>query len=311
MVRALASLIVKVSKQKIVGRIKMQKNKIYSKVFLIPALTIFVTLFLLPSIIGLFLSFTNWNVMSENIKFIGLRNYVEIFTDSSSWLSLKNTVFYAVLTSVLKGIIGLLLAIALNRAIKSRNALRTLFFMPMIISNLIVGLVFQQIFHPTNGILNGILGAIGLGSLARGWIVEPGLVMWSCVAIEVWKAAGFNMVIFLAGLQAVPEDLYEACVMDGANCWQKFKSVTLPCIMPSVTINMLLNIISGLKVFDVVFTLTNGGPGRASEVVNITIFNEFSKGNYGYGTALNTILFICLIVISIWVIKSFSGTEEN
>lgn len=290
----------------------MKLNKVYSKWYLMPAFVLFFVLFLFPSIIGLFFSFTNWNVMSENVKFVGLTNYLNIFSDSSMWQVFGNTAFYAVLTSLLKGLFGLLLALALNRAIKSRNVLRTLFFLPMILSNLIVGLVFQQIFHPEHGILNEFLRLIGLGGFTHGWIIEPGLVMWACVAIEVWKAAGFNMVIFLAGLQAVPPEMYEASDMDGANAWQKFKSVTLPFIMPSVVINMLLNVISGIKVFDVVFALTNGGPGRASEVVNITIFNEFSKGNYGYGTALNTIMFVVLAVISIAVIQFYMrGGEEN
>lgn len=290
----------------------MKLNKVYSKWYLMPAFVLFFVLFLFPSIIGLFFSFTNWNVMSENVKFVGLTNYRNIFSDSSMWQVFGNTAFYAVLTSLLKGLFGLLLALALNRAIKSRNVLRTLFFLPMILSNLIVGLVFQQIFHPEHGILNEFLRLIGLGGFTHGWIIEPGLVMWACVAIEVWKAAGFNMVIFLAGLQAVPPEMYEASDMDGANAWQKFKSVTLPFIMPSVVINMLLNVISGIKVFDVVFALTNGGPGRASEVVNITIFNEFSKGNYGYGTALNTIMFVVLAVISIAVIQFYMrGGEEN
>lgn len=290
----------------------MKLNKVYSIWYLMPAFVLFFVLFLFPSIIGLFFSFTNWNVMSENVKFVGLTNYLNIFSDSSMWQVFGNTAFYAVLTSLLKGLFGLLLALALNRAIKSRNVLRTLFFLPMILSNLIVGLVFQQIFHPEHGILNEFLRLIGLGGFTHGWIIEPGLVMWACVAIEVWKAAGFNMVIFLAGLQAVPPEMYEASDMDGANAWQKFKSVTLPFIMPSVVINMLLNVISGIKVFDVVFALTNGGPGRASEVVNITIFNEFSKGNYGYGTALNTIMFVVLAVISIAVIQFYMrGGEEN
>lgn len=289
----------------------MRPDKIYSRWYLLPAFLIFFVLFLLPSIIGLLFSFTNWNAMSSNIKFIGLENYRKIFTDPTMWMVFKNNIFYAVMTSILKGLFGLLLALALNRALRSRNALRTLFFLPMVISNLIVGLVFQQILHPDHGILNQFLTAIGLGSLTHGWIIEPATVMGACVAIEVWKAAGFNMVIFLAGLQAVPLEMYEACDMDGATAWKKFMNVTLPFIMPSVTINMLLNIISGLKVFDVIFALTNGGPGRFSEVVNITIFNQFSLGDYGYGTALNTILFMVLAVISVAVIRFYSREEEG
>ncbi|MEG2393588.1 MAG: sugar ABC transporter permease, partial [Ruthenibacterium sp.] len=163
---------------------------------------------------------------------------------------------------------------------------------------------------PEHGILNLFLNAVGLGALAQNWLIDPNVVMWSCVAIEVWKAAGFNMIIFLAGLQAVPQDMYEACSIDGASAWQKFKRVTFPLIMPSVVINMLLNLISGLKVFDVIFTLTNGGPGRASEVINITIFKQFSMGDYGYGTALNTILFVVLSIISVAVIRAYTREED-
>lgn len=284
----------------------MQLKKIYKGWYILPAFLIFFSLFLLPSLIGLFFSFTNWNSMSDTIKFIGLGNYRKIFEDPAMWHVFANNAFYAVMTSVLKAGFGLLLAVALNRNIKSRNALRTIYFLPMVISNLIVGLVFQQILHPTNGIVNIFLSAIGLGGLAQNWLIDPNVVMWSCVAIEVWKAAGFNMVIFLAGLQAVPQELYEACDIDGTTAWQKFKNVTFPLIMPSVVINMLLNVISGLKVFDVIFALTNGGPGRSSEVINITIFNQFSLGDYGYGTALNTILFVVLSIISVLVIQNYT-----
>lgn len=288
----------------------MQLKKVYKGWYMAPAFLIFFVLFLLPSVIGLFFSFTNWNSMSDTVKFIGLGNYKKIFTDPAMWHVFGNNIFYAVMTSLLKAAVGLALAVALNRHLKGRNALRTLFFLPMCIANLIVGLVFQQILHPTNGILNGFLSAIGLGALAQNWLIDPNVVMWSCVALEVWKAAGFNMIIFLAGLQSVPQEMYEACDIDGATGWQKFSRVTFPLIMPSVVINMLLNVISGLKVFDVIFTLTNGGPGRASEVVNITIFKQFSLGDYGYGTALNTILFVVLSIISVAVIRNYTK-EDN
>lgn len=289
----------------------MQLKRVYKSWYVLPAFVIFFVLFLMPSILGLFFSLTNWNVMSDSIKFVGLENYRKIFEDPTMWNVFGNTALYAVMTSILKAAVGLALAIALNRAIKSRNALRTIFFLPMILSNLIVGLVFQQVFHPEHGILNVFLRTVGLGSLASNWLIDPAIVMGACIAIEVWKAAGYNMVIFLAGLQGVPEEMHEASAIDGAGPWQKFSRVTFPLMMPSVVINMLLNIISGLKVFDVVFTLTNGGPGRASEVLNITIFKQFSIGDYAYGTALNTILFVVLSIISIIVIWNYTREEEN
>lgn len=289
----------------------MQLKRVYKSWYVMPAFMIFIVLFLFPSILGLFFSFTNWNVMSESVKFVGLENYKKIFQDTAMWHVFGNTALYAVMTSILKAVVGLVLALALNRAIKTRNALRTIFFLPMILSNLIVGMVFQQILHPDHGILNEFLRLAGLGGLANDWLIDPSIVMWSCIALEVWKAAGYNMVIFLAGLQSVPEEMLEASAIDGAGPWQKFSRVTFPLMMPSVVINMLLNIISGLKVFDVIFALTNGGPGRASEVVNITIFKQFSMGDYAYGTALNTILFVVLAVISVVVIWNYTREEEN
>lgn len=288
----------------------MKKNKIYKGIYILPAFLIFFTLYLLPSLLGLFLSMTNWNSMSDTIKFIGLENYRKIFSDKGIWNVWSNTILYAVMTSIFKAVFGMLLALALNREIRSRNALRTIFFLPMVISNLIVGMAFQQILHPEHGILNVGLRAIGLGSLAQSWLIDPKVAIWSCIGLEIWKASGFNMVIFLAGLQGVPQELCEACVIDGANSWNEFWYVTFPMIMPSVVINMMLNVISGLKVFDVIFTLTNGGPGRVTEVINITIFKQFSMGDYGYSTALNTILFVVLSIISIAVIRVYTKEDE-
>ena len=285
----------------------MNRKKIYSNWFWIPAFIVFFALFLLPGVLGTFFSFTNWNSINETIKWIGFDNYKKIFSNISNLIPFINTLFFAVMTSLFKGFFGLLLALVLNKSIYGRNALRTIFFLPIVISNVIVGLVFQQIYNVDTGVLNQFLQMIGLGTFARGWIIDPGFVMWSCVAVEVWKAAGFNMVIFLAGLQIVPIELYEACDMDGGNAWYKFIKVTLPFIIPAVVINMLLNIISGLKVFDVIYTLTNGGPGRISEVVEIVILNEFSFGNYGYGTAYSTLIFLFLIAISVSVIKKFAA----
>lgn len=289
----------------------MNTSKIYSKLFILPAFLIFFILFLLPSFMGFYYSLTNWNAMSENIKFIGLDNFKEIFSDSSNILVLKNTLLYAVFSTLLKVGFGLLLALLLNEGIKTKNALRTIYFMPIIISNLIVGLMFQQVFHPTHGILNIFLEKIGLGILTQAWIENAQIVIWSCVAVEVWKAAGFCMVIFLAGLQMVPKEMYEACDIDGGGSFVKFFKITVPFIIPSIAINTMLSIISGIKVFDTIFALTNGGPGRASEVVNISVFNQFSMGNYGYGTAYGVIMFVFLAVLSVGIIKVFTHAEVD
>ena len=288
----------------------MYVNKIYSKKFILPALIIFFVLFLLPSFMGFYYSLTNWNSMSDNIKFIGLENFKEIFSDSSSFLFMKNTLMYAFFTTILKVFIGLALALMLNEGIKSKGLLRTIYFLPIIISNLIVGLMFQQVLHPSHGILNSGLEFIGLGSWAQAWLEDPKWVMWTTIGVEVWKAAGFVMIIFLAGLQSVSKETIEASDMVGANYWNKLIKIIIPSIAPSILINTLLSAISGLKVFDVIFALTNGGPGRSSEVINITIFNQFSMGNYGYSTALGVIMFVFLAIISIGIIMIFTRKDE-
>ncbi|WP_314587446.1 sugar ABC transporter permease [Paenibacillus terrigena] len=289
----------------------MYASKLYSWKFIVPAFLLFFVLFLVPNLMGFYYSLTNWNAMSDQVKFIGLDNFIEVFTDKSNFRFIYNTLMFAIVTSILKAVIGLGLALMLNEGVKSKNYLRTIFFMPVVISNLIVGLIFQQIYNPDTGILNGFLEAIGLGAFSQSWIGDPKLAIWSSMGVEIWKASGFNMVIFLAGLQMVPKDMYEAADIDGANYWNKLIKVTIPFLIPSITINMMLNVISGLKVFDVIFALTNGGPGRASEVINLTIFNQFGLGTYGYGTALGVILFLFLAIISIGLVKIFTRPEVS
>ncbi|MFD0617449.1 carbohydrate ABC transporter permease [Paenibacillus sp. GCM10027629] len=289
----------------------MYASKLYSWKFIVPAFLLFFVLFLVPNLMGFYYSLTNWNAMSDQVKFIGLDNFIEVFTDKSNFRFIYNTLMFAIVTSILKAVIGLGLALMLNEGVKSKNYLRTIFFMPVVVSNLIVGLIFQQIYNPDTGILNGLLEAIGLGAFSQSWIGDPKLAIWSSMGVEIWKASGFNMVIFLAGLQMVPKDMYEAADIDGANYWNKLIKVTIPFLIPSITINMMLNVISGLKVFDVIFALTNGGPGRASEVINLTIFNQFGLGTYGYGTALGVILFLFLAVISIGLVKIFTRPEVS
>lgn len=289
----------------------MYTLRIYKKAFVLPAFLLYFTLFILPSFIGVYYSLTNWNAISENIKFIGLDNYIEVFKDAGNFVYIKNTIIYAVFTSLFKGILALAAALVLNEGIKTKNILRTIYFMPIIISNLILGLMFQQVFHPTNGLLNVFLNYIGLGFLGQAWIGDPTFALWSCIAVDIWKGMGFNMAIFLAGLQLIPKEMYEVCEIDGANFRNKLTKLIIPYLMPSIIINMLLNIISGLKVFDLIFCLTNGGPGRATEVLNLTVFTQFSMGNYGYGTALGVIMFVFLAIVSLGFVRLFSRPGVN
>lgn len=271
----------------------MAYRRIYARAFLIPGLLIYGCLFVLPSIMGMFYAFTNWNVYSDEIRFVGLANFRMIFTTAGSGYPqvILNTLLYAVASAVLSAILGLLLALVMNTGIYGQSGFRSIFFLPQILSGLIISMVFTAVFLP-KGLLNQILEALGLTSLTHSWLSDRKVAMGAVVAVEIWRRTGLNMIIFLAGLQTIPGEYYEAASIDGASGLQKFFYLTLTFILPSITINMVLNIINGFKAFDLVFTMTNGGPGMATEVLNTMVYREFASGHYGLSTALGMVMFV-------------------
>lgn len=217
---------------------------------------------------------------------------------------LKNTLIFTVATIFFKTVFALALALLLNDTIKRFvNFYRIMIFLPAILPTLIVALVFKSILHPSEGILNLGLESLGLGFLAQKWLVDPSIALYSVIGVDTWKGVGYIMVILLAGLQSIPKDYYEAAEMDGANAWQRLRFVTIPMLMPALAVVTVLNVIYGLRVFDMVFALTNGGPGFATEVVYTIIFKAFSQGQYGLGTALSTVLLVILLVVGVFVVR--------
>lgn len=260
----------------------MNEKKTYPTYFLIFPLALYTLFFILPSVMGLGLSFTNWNSMNPEIKFVGLEHFISIFTNKHYLSVISNTLLFAVITTVFKNVIGLGLALAVNVKFKTRDLLRTIYFFPVILAPLILGLVFKSIYDVDYGIVNDFLRAVGLGGIAQDWLGNMGTAMGAVIFVEIWRMSGQNMVIYVAGLGAIPTDYMEAAAIDGASSWQKFRYITIPQLMPSIRINFILNVIAGLKSFDLVFVLTNGGPARATEVMNTTIFKEYSSGRYGF-----------------------------
>jgi len=269
------------------------KIKVYPFYFLIPALVIYTVLFIIPSFIGFGFSLTNWNSMGSAMKFIGLDNFKEIFISNKTYmLFILNTLIFAVVTTIMKNIVGLLLALFFNEGLKTKQLLRTVFFLPVALSPLIIGLIFVSILNPVTGLLNSTLRVIGVGILEQQWLVDPKTAMLSVIGVEVWRLAGFNMAIYLAGLQMIPKSFYESASIDGAGVWRKFINITFPYLLPAITINMILNLIQGLKVFDLIYVLTKGGPGNTTGVLNTAVFEEFSSGRYGMGTAVGVVIFL-------------------
>lgn len=287
-------------------------RRMYPFYFIVIALGLYVVFTVVPSLMGLYLSLTDWNSYAKETRFVGLDNFKTIFSSEENYLhGIKNTVIFTVATIVLKTVIGLLLAVLVNKGIRFRNFHRVVIFMPAIVPMLVVGIIFKSIFEPEHGLVNEALRAIGLEQWTQHWLTDIRWAFKSIIAVDVWKGAGYIMVILLAGLQAISHTYYEAADIDGAGAWAKFKAITLPLLMPSLTVTTVLNLLYGLKIFDTVYVLTNGGPGYATEVVYTQVFSQFTLGSYGVGTALITVLFIIMTALGYFAVKLMSREEQN
>jgi raffinose/stachyose/melibiose transport system permease protein len=289
------------------------RNRIYPFYFVGGALFLYLLFFVLPSVMGFYYAFTDWNSYSPEVNFIGLENFAVIFSSGHGYLRyIGNTVLFTVATIVLKTAIALALAVLLTRGVRRlAHVYRMLIYLPAVLPMLAVSLIFKSILNPATGLLNTSLNSVGLGFLAQKWLVDITWAMPSVIAVDTWKGIGYIMVILIAGLEAIPKDYYEAAEIDGANGWQSFLYLTIPLLMPVLAVVTVLNLLYGLKVFDIVFVLTHGGPGHATDTVYTIIFDEFSKGRYGIATALSTLLFIVMIGLGYLVIRFMHRETED
>lgn len=282
----------------------MNKNKIYHTGFAVPAILFFTVLFIFPVVLNFYYSFTNWNAIKltgETAKFIGLANFTKIFSDPQLSAIILRTVFYAFVTTVGKNILGFLLALALHEGLKTKQFLRATFFLPSMLSPLIIGLIFGTLLMPA-GFFNQLLTAIGI-PCDIAWTTTAETALGSVMAVDIWKQMGYNMVIYLAGLQLIDGSYYEAASMDGANALQKLIYITLPRMVPSIIINLLLNVSQGLKTFDLVYVITNGGPNGASELINTMVFKQYGQKMYGMSAAYGVIIFIITAIFGILILN--------
>lgn len=289
----------------------MDRKKLYPWYFAAGAALVYFLLCFLPGILGIGYSFTDWNNFTDEINFVGLENYKQIFEGNSEYVTyILNTIMFTVVTTVSKTIVGLALALLLTQKfIKCKNFQRMIIFSPQVMSYLVVGLVFKSMLHPTTGFLNDFLRSIGLESLAKNWLTDLHLVFPTVMAVDTWKGMGYIMVVVIAGLLSIAPEYYEAASIDGANFFQKFKSITLPLLKPVLVNVTVLNVTYGLRVFDMIYSLTNGGPGNATGVINTAVYKEFSKGNLAMGTTLSSVLFIFMLALLYFIIKSMENKE--
>lgn len=257
-----------------------------------------------PLVAGLFISFTNWDMLSPP-RLVGLSNYVQLFQDPFVWLSLKNTLYYSVLTIPGIIVVSLALALAVNRAVFVSKLYRTMFFIPVVSSMVAVALMWKWVYNEQFGLLNWLLSRLGLPEL--GWLSDPRLSMLSVALVAVWKSMGYYMVLFLAGLQGIPEHLYEAATIDGAGSWRRFWSITLPLLSPTLFFVMIISVIGSFQVFDQVYVMTQGGPGNSTLVFNYYLYqNAFEFFRMGYASALAYVLFALIFIITLLQVKFIS-----
>ena len=266
--------------------------------FAAPAMALFAFVVLVPSARGLHYAFTDWDGLDPHFSTVGLANFAQVGHDPAAVQAIRHTLLIAVAVTAIQNGIGLLLALGVNSAIRSRNVLRVFLFAPAVVTPIVTAYLWRNLLGP-DGAVNSLLGAVGLRSWQQDWLGDPGLALWSVVAVIVWQFAGYSMVIFLAGLQSVPAEVQEAATMDGAGPVRRFWSVTRPLLAPAFTINLMLSIIGGIKLFDQVYALTGGGPGHATDTLSTLIYKDaFTLGEFGYSVALAVVLTAIVAVVS-------------
>ncbi len=285
----------------------MKKKSVYSYWFLVPMLVIYVVLFIIPIAISFFFSLTNWTF--DGWSFCGIENFKTFFTEPSLYSSIGNTFIYAFLTSGLKVVLSFLIALFLTSGIKTKTFLRSVVFFPNLVSMIAVGLTFKAILNPTKGILNQFLGVLGIDG--RDWLGDVSTALYSVIGVDVWKGLSIATVIFIAGIKSIDTTYIEAAKIDGANGWQLLKSIIFPLCRPAMNSVILLSLIGGLKSFDLIWAMTGGGPGYATDVIASVIYKQYAAGYYGLSTAGNVLMYAMIAVIAFPLQKFLLKAEEG
>lgn len=284
---------------------KHSMGSYYSSWFYLPAAVIYVVFFLIPTFASLFFSLTRWTLFEAT--FIGFGNFIQFFQEPFLVQGLKNTVIYAFVTSSMKVVLGLLLAVLLTSNIIARGYLRAVVFFPVLVSTIGIGITFTALMHPTHGVINETLSFFGIPG--PGWLVDRKLALLSVAFVDVWKGVGLATVIYIAGIVSIPREYFEASNIDGANSVQNFWNITLPLSRPATVTVIILSLIGGLRSFDIIWAMTRGGPGFTSDVIASVIYKQYQAGFYGLSTAGNVVLFVLVAVIII-PLSSFLNRKE-
>jgi len=278
--------------------------------FAAPALALYGLIVIYPSLAGAIYAFTDWKGIGS-AHWVGLENFKSLFTDDQSFGALVNTLKLTVVVVIGQNTIGLLLALGVHTLIRTRHVLRTVFFAPAVLSPVVLAFLWKYMFNPApDAGLNALLGFLGLDFLQQNWLGDPSVALWAIAITVIWQFTGYSMVIFLAALQSIPAELEEAAALDGAGRFQRFRHVIFPLIAPAVTINLTLSTIGGLKIFDQVFAITNGGPGYATETLSTLIYKQaFVFGEFGYSTAVALVLALLVAGLALLQLRYLQSRE--
>lgn len=289
---------------------KLEK-RLYPNYLCIPALSVYGIFFMLPVLFGFFLSFTDWHIMRIlEPRWNGISNFQMLLRDRHFATALQNTISFALVTTIFIVVIGIILAVLLSRPLWGQTFFRTIFFLPAVLSLIVVGLIFIAVFR-LDGLFNQILDIFGVNENPIDWLGNASTALGTTKVAHIWRWSGFAMAIFIAGIQGISNEYYEAAEIDGANGIQSFRFITFPLIAPAFTVTVTINLIGSLRVFEQVFVMTNGGPGNASQVLGTYIFGTFSQGLLGRSTAMGLMLFALITVICIPITKLLRRRENH
>jgi raffinose/stachyose/melibiose transport system permease protein len=289
---------------------KKTRENLSLLLFVAPAFIVYFIFKLYPTFSGIYYSMTSWNGLSKSKQFAGVDNYIEIFSDTNFWKSMIFTSKYVVVMLIVANVLALTLAIGIESRSKGRGLFRTLFCMPNMVSMIIGGYMWNFIFTK---VLYYMADNWGFTFLDKSWIGDPKYAFIAIVIVSAWGIVGYLMIIYMAALQGVPQHLIESASLDGATAWQRFWKITLPMIRHSLTICIFWTLNSMFQVFDVIYSLTGGGPGRATQSVAINIYQEAFTGNirYGYATAKSMVLFLIILIITALQVTVMKRKEQE
>jgi ABC-type sugar transport system permease subunit len=272
--------------------------------FILPAFVLYAIFMIYPFFNSIYLSFTDWNGAEPVKNLVGLANYRQLFDDSLLWKSLRNNLIWVILGTIGPLAVGFLLAVLLANRPKGFTLFRTAYFLPQVLSPVVIGIVWGWIYNPLFGILNVFLDNVGLESVSRGWLGDPDWALYAVLVAAMWAQVGFVFVVLLAGLQNVSRDLLEAATLDGANAWRRFRDVTVPQMANIVNVVTALMLIGGFAVFDIIFVMTGGGPANATQVIAGYAYSEaFTQNNVGYASTLTLVMTVITLIVSVAFIR--------